>query len=739
MQSFKKGGERIMANTDFSVLLKAVLDKSGIDAELRQVQEIVKKYSVAIMPELQTASLRNQMKAVAKDIANDFNKAFGTNLTGNDVYKAFEAQAKAVKQVAKEQEDLTKSMAKVREQAELARREEEKRQQIAQSKAINKALDEEYEKRQKNIEATKKQAEAIRKQEEAIRKQEEADRKYALNYTKNASKRLSEATSKYSHGDAKEAEKMMKQMNRGVSNFGNLENVKGDAKRLDAIIDGIIDKLKKSHNESIKAVEAEIKAEQEKAKIVANFNKQQDKNIPNGIDADIEKRKQDSKRFSSELEKSMNIRQSIDSGSYDAELKTVEASFRNLGLEADEVEGKIREVKAALDNLKSPADGQSMIALDEKFTQELDKAKNSAKALKTNMEGIYNPQKQSSLKNDISNWLSKNTAASAEARQKLQQYLDLLSNGKVNVSTLKKIQKELKDVDALERKNGNLGKSFFGSIGDEMKSFARWTMSSALIMKPIQMFRESIAVMKEVDSELVNIQKVTNATADEMKKLTREAYAMATAYGRAPTEFLKSVTAFSRAGYGDTASELGELSMLSQNVGDINEEVADGFLLAADAAWQYGGNVDDLRRILDGFNELSNQTATDVEKLAEGIKVSGSVFAQAGLSAQDYAGIIGTATAKTQLSGNEMSRAWRTILMNIRQIKGTDLETGEIIDDDKLAKAEKTLKEIGINVREVVNGQNELRNPMQIITELADKWKDLSSVQQAAVQEALAG
>lgn len=721
-----------MANTDFSVLLKAVLDKSGIDTELKQVQEIVKKYSVAIMPELQTASLRNQMKAVAKDIANDFNKAFGTNLTGNDVYKAFEAQAKAVKQVTKEQENLTKSMAKVREQAELARREEEKRQQIAQSKAINKALDEEYQKRQKNIEASKKQA-------EAIRKQEEADRKYALNYTKNASKKLSGAVSKYSQGDSKDAEKMIKQMNRGVSNFGNLDNVERDAKRLDAIIDGIIDKLKKSHSESIKAVEAEIKAEQEKAKIVANFNKQQDKNIPNGIDADIEKRKQDSKRFSSELEKSMNIRQSIDSGSYDAELKTVEASFRNLGLEADEVEGKIREVKAALDNLKSPADGQSMIALDEKFTQELDKAKNSAKALKTNMEGIYNPQKQSSLKNDISNWLSKNTAATAEARQKLQQYLDLLSNGKVNVATLKKIQKEIKDIDASERKTGNLGKSFFHSIGDEMKSFARWSLSSALIMKPIQMFRESIAVMKEVDSELVNIQKVTNATADEMKKLTKEAYAMATAYGRAPTEFLKSVTAFSRAGYGDTASELGELSMLSQNVGDINEEVADGFLLAADAAWQYGGNVDDLRRILDGFNELSNQTATDVEKLAEGIKVSGSVFAQAGLSAQDYAGIIGTATAKTQLSGNEMSRAWRTILMNIRQIKGTDLETGEIIDDDKLAKAEKTLKEIGINVREVVNGQNELRNPMQIITELADKWKDLSSVQQAAVQEALAG
>ena len=50
-----------MANTDFSILLKAVLDKSGINTELKQVQEIVKKYSIDIMPELKTASLRNQI------------------------------------------------------------------------------------------------------------------------------------------------------------------------------------------------------------------------------------------------------------------------------------------------------------------------------------------------------------------------------------------------------------------------------------------------------------------------------------------------------------------------------------------------------------------------------------------------------------------------------------------------------------------------------------------------------
>ena len=163
------------------------------------------------------------------------------------------------------------------------------------------------------------------------------------------------------------------------------------------------------------------------------------------------------------------------------------------------------------------------------------------------------------------------------------------------------------------------------------------------------------------------------------------------------------------------------------------------YRISADAAWQYSGNIEKLRAILDGFNELSNKTATTVDNLADGITVAGSVFAQAGLTAQDYAGIVGTATAKTQRDGNEMARAWRTILMNIRQIRGTDLETGEVIDFDSLAEAEKTLNSIGISIREVVNGQNELRNPMTILTELAGKWEDLNSVQQSAIQEALAG
>lgn len=87
-----------MANTDFSVLLKAELDKSGINTELNKVQEIVKKYHLELIPDLQTASLKNQFKSICQEMANDLNKTFGTNVTANDMFKVYENKARQLEQ-----------------------------------------------------------------------------------------------------------------------------------------------------------------------------------------------------------------------------------------------------------------------------------------------------------------------------------------------------------------------------------------------------------------------------------------------------------------------------------------------------------------------------------------------------------------------------------------------------------------------------------------------------------------
>ncbi len=303
----------------------------------------------------------------------------------------------------------------------------------------------------------------------------------------------------------------------------------------------------------------------------------------------------------------------------------------------------------------------------------------------------------------------------------------------VNRNVTEEINENVQHTHEHIRRAGNATNDFVTGLGRGLQYIIQYRLLNETINKITEAYRE----LKAVDDAMVGYRKVTGASKEEIKTVTDDAFKSASKYGRLASEYAESTERFAKAGYGNNSSALSELALLSENTGDIENELANEFIVSSDAAWQLNGNIQELTKILDMFNELSNRTATDVEKLASGVTVSGSMFAQAGLSAQDYAAIIGTATAKTQRSGEEMSRAWRTIIMSLSQIRGTDLETGEVIDADKLAKAEKTLNSIGIQIREVVNGQNELRNPMRVLEDIADKWESLSSIQQSALAESI--
>lgn len=251
----------------------------------------------------------------------------------------------------------------------------------------------------------------------------------------------------------------------------------------------------------------------------------------------------------------------------------------------------------------------------------------------------------------------------------------------------------------------------------------------------VRAFQSALGTMKAVNDELIAIQKVTGYTTQQMDTLTEAAYKLAAQYGRTADEVLSAATTFARAGYGDQIESLAELSLLTQNVGDVSADMASQFLIAADAAWNLGGNEKELTAILDGLNEITNRNAVDMEALTSGITVAGSVFAEAGESAQTFSALVGAGVAATQRSGSEISRGLRTIIMNIRQIKG-ELDDGELVNGESIAAASNALKRYA-GISTMTNGQ--LRLASAVLDELAGKWKSLDNVAQSAISEALAG
>ncbi len=267
-----------------------------------------------------------------------------------------------------------------------------------------------------------------------------------------------------------------------------------------------------------------------------------------------------------------------------------------------------------------------------------------------------------------------------------------------------------------------------------------WTVLEHQIMNAvIQNVRKATTELKAMNAEMVSIQKVTGATDAEMQRLKDSAFEVAGDLGSTPSDYLASVTKWAQAGYKGLSDQLGELSAKTQVVGDVNEETANKFLLAVDAAYKYKGNVGQLTQVLDGANEISNNYATSVDKLANGMGIVSSLAEQAGMKVEQTMAAIGTITAKTQESGNSAARALRALILNIQgstEIE-IDTETGERWAEDEIQRTAAALGKLSVATREYKDGVMALRNPMEVIGELAEKYQK-GLVTEAQLQEVVA-
>lgn len=272
------------------------------------------------------------------------------------------------------------------------------------------------------------------------------------------------------------------------------------------------------------------------------------------------------------------------------------------------------------------------------------------------------------------------------------------------------------------------------SLGASLvKSLANRALTAAL-QAMRQSLREALSTMKEVDSELTTIQKVTGASDSYIAGLNDRAYETASKYGVAANEFLQSVAEFSRAGYGGLAEGLAEVATKTQLVGDINSETANKMLIAMDAAYKLGGSVEELSLIVDQANEIDNHYATSIEKLASGMPIVASVAAQAHITQEQLLAALGTITAKTQVSGSEAARAFRAIVLNIMGDTTTEVEEGVTVTKEEIQSLSDVLEVYASDVVEAARATGELVNPMEAIAALSKAMKEGALTEQQLME-----
>lgn len=349
-------------------------------------------------------------------------------------------------------------------------------------------------------------------------------------------------------------------------------------------------------------------------------------------------------------------------------------------------------------------------------------AKDAYRAYAAQQSSTYAPTAMQSRIEDltgVSGLSGKSAKESAAVFEKA--YLD--ASGKVQQSTAKAAQ-SVKSVGTAAKESSGfadlMGDSFVRVAG----KMALWQVMGNAIAGLKRSFTEALETMKDVDDEMVTIRKVTGATTEELNRIEKQAYDTASAYGVAANEYLNSVANFSRAGYGEQASALAELATKTQIVGDTDAETAQQFLLSMDAAYKYQGSIEQLTKVLDGANEIDNNYATSIEKIAEGLGKVAPIAAQAHVGADELTAAIGTITAVTQRSGTEAATALRALFLNIIGDTKTEIDEGVTWTTGEIAGLRDVIKLYAKDAYDAAQASGDVINPMKAIAGLSQSMKD---------------
>lgn len=800
-----------MANTDFGILLKTMLDKSGINTELEQVQKIVNKYSVAIMPELQTASLRNQMKSVAQDIANDFNKAFGTNLTGNDVFKAFENQAKQAEKAIKDQakaiekarQEQEKYIAKVRESSAQAQsdkanaRIKEANSLLSQQKNayqeiwnINKqlsSLDPEKDSNQisslndkkklyqdiylstqkqlrgygdiiSNEERMKALAEVRKKIETEIAiiqgkltdsdvarvakesAQAEKERLATLEKQRiaqaNIAKEKAKTNSQQELAQQKEINAILSKQESAYKEIWSINKqiaTLDPTKNSDQI--SALNEKKKFYQEIYLSAQKELQAynniavSQEHLSSLAEIRKKAESEIGVAV------AKQNEILAKAQAENVNKIQHSLDVGDYDAQIETIKKGFVSLSGDANEAETHVKGLRDALQSMHDATDDNGRLTAEKKYQLELEKTNNQLTIAKAKAKEYVDVLKVQKLRNDIQDWLKKNTAATKEAKDAMNAYLATLDDvGHVSQSSFNVAKQGLDDWDTKMRQAGKLGSSLTETFKEGVKSFTSWAVSSGVVMEVWQGLKRVYDEAVKLDSVMTDFAMATDLTASQMESVVDKWSDLGEDLNATTSDMIASGTEWIKQGQSIADTEkLITSAMVLDKVGKLENAQATEYLTSAMKGYKVA--VEDTMDIVDKLSAVDMASATDVGGLAEAMSQVANNANIAGVSMDKLLGYIAVIGETTGEGMSSVGTGLNAIFSRMGNIKLSRLKDYQNNGED-LSNVETVLRGEGIVLRD---SANEFRNFGEVLDEVAGRWTSFSEVSQRAIASAFAG
>lgn len=185
--------------------------------------------------------------------------------------------------------------------------------------------------------------------------------------------------------------------------------------------------------------------------------------------------------------------------------------------------------------------------------------------------------------------------------------------------------------------------SFFNELKGKFKSIGAYLMASFSFQEVFQQLRKGVQYVREIDSALTELKKVTDETDTAYDKFLQSMSKTAGVVGSTVSDLTTMAAEWARLGYSiEEAGKLAESTAILLNVSEFsNATEASEALISTMQAFQY--TADESQHVVDVLNEVGNNFAVSSDGIATALQDSASALMEGGNSLEQAVALIAAA------------------------------------------------------------------------------------------------
>lgn len=401
------------------------------------------------------------------------------------------------------------------------------------------------------------------------------------------------------------------------------------------------------------------------------------------------------RKFSDSFRKSTSsskVAFALDTGSISASIASVTSQYEKLSTtghsKLQTIKDDITQLASLQKSMIDSSSAETAAVNYDKFNTVLSRVKNGLKEVsadnfinsldKINVSTEAIHTKSLTLSATITSWMNQNTRAAQEFGDQLRDILATLSTNK-DPAMLTKARNEFALIKAQANALGLSINPFTKSLKETALQVFGLSNATMVIRKIIQVAKEGIDTVTELDTALVDLKKTTTMSSSDLASFYKEANESAKELGVTTKDIIQSAADWSRLGFSDKDSATAMSKYAAQFAAispGVDIDAATTGLVSVIKA--YDVETDDvLDGIMSKINIIGNTAATSNEQIIAGLKNSASAMAAMNSTLDENIALF-TAAQEIAQDASKVGNALRTISMRIR---GYDEETEQLSED----------------------------------------------------------